>query len=122
VFGHADASDGAAGACDLECRVDRLFEADALKHGVRAETVCQFANALDGLLATLANDIGGSELLPERDPLGVVAKQDDPLGAEPLRGDHAAEVDGAVADDGDRLRRARPWPRRRRGARCPSRQ
>jgi hypothetical protein len=48
---------------------------------VRAETACQFANALDGLLATLANNIDGSELLSERNPVGVVAEQDDPLGA-----------------------------------------
>jgi hypothetical protein len=69
------------------------------------EAARQFANPLGGLLATLANDIGGSELLPEREPVGVVAEQDDPLGAEPFRGDHAAETDGAVADDGDPLPR-----------------
>jgi hypothetical protein len=43
--------------------------------------------------------------LPERNPLGVVAEQDDPVGAAALRGDHAAETDGAVADDGDRFSR-----------------
>ena len=35
----------------------------------------------------------------ERDPVLVVAEHDDPLGAEPLRRDHAAQADGAVADD-----------------------
>lgn len=39
---------------------------------------------------------------PERDPLRVVAEQDDLFGAEPFAGDHAAEADRAVADDGDR--------------------
>ena len=42
------------------------------------------ADALGGLFATLAHDVGGAEVLPERDPLGVVAEQDDPLGSKPL--------------------------------------
>jgi hypothetical protein len=33
----------------------------------------------------------------------VAAHDDDPLGAEPSRCDHAAEADGTVPDDGDRL-------------------
>jgi hypothetical protein len=33
----------------------------------------------------------------------MAAEDDDPLGAETLRGDHAAEADGAVSDDGQRL-------------------
>ena len=77
----------------------------------------QFANPLDAFFAPLAHNIGGAELLSERDPLRVAAKQDDPVGAETLRCDHAAEPDGAVADDGDRLagadlrcQRAAWWP------------
>jgi len=34
---------------------------------------------------------------------GVAAEQEDPLGTESLRGDHAAQPDGAVADHSDRL-------------------
>ena len=49
----------------------------------------------------------------ERDPVGVAAEQDDLLGAEPLGGDHAAQADGAVADDGDRPARADPGGERR---------
>jgi hypothetical protein len=45
---------------------------------------------------------------PERNPLGVVAEQDDLLGAKALGCDHAAETDGAVADDGDRFPRPDP--------------
>ena len=95
--------------------------ADALEHGVGAEAVGQFAHALDRLLAALADDVRCAELLGERDPVGMTAEEDDPLGAEPLRGDHAAEADGAVADDGRRLCPARPARRGRRGGRCPSR-
>ena len=103
MLGHADAADRTAGPCDLERGDDRLLEPDALEHRVRAEPAGQLADALDRLVAALADDVGGAELLSERDALGVVAEQDDLLGAEPLRGDHAAEADGAVADDGDRL-------------------
>ena len=63
----------------------------------------QLPDALDRFLATLAHDVCGAELLPERRPLRVAAEQDDPLGAEALRRDHTAEPDGAVADDGDGL-------------------
>ncbi len=59
----------------------------------------QLPHALDGFLAALADDVGGAELARERDPVGVPAEDDDLLGAEALRGDHAAEADGAVADD-----------------------
>ena len=63
----------------------------------------QLANALDRLVAALAHDVGGAELLAERDPVGVLPQQDDPLGPEPLRGDHTAQAYGAVADDRDGL-------------------
>ena len=33
--------------------------------------------------------------------VGVAAEGDDPLGAEPLGGEHGREADGAVADDRD---------------------
>ena len=57
----------------------------------------------------------------ERDPVGVAAEEDDLLGAEPLGGDHAAQADGAVADDGHRLAGADPGGERPRGGRSPSR-
>jgi hypothetical protein len=41
----------------------------------------------------------------ESDPVRVAAEQDDLLGAEPLRGDHPAKADGAVADDSHRSAR-----------------
>jgi hypothetical protein len=43
----------------------------------------------------------------------MAAEQDDLLGAEPLRGDYAAEADGAVADDRDAPARRDPRGERR---------
>ena len=77
--------------------------ADALEHRVGAEAAGQLLDALDRLLAALADDVGGAELAGERDPVGVAAQDDDLLGAEALGGDHAAQADGAVADDGDAI-------------------
>jgi hypothetical protein len=70
---------------------------------VCAKAAGQLPDTLDRLVATLADDVGGAERLSQRDAFGVAAEQDDLLGAEPLRCDHAAEADGAVANDSDRL-------------------
>jgi hypothetical protein len=35
----------------------------------------QFADALDGFVASFAHDVGGAELLPERDPISIVTEQ-----------------------------------------------
>ena len=86
--------------------VHRLLVADALEDGVGAEAAGQLAHALDRLLAALADDVGRAELSRQRDPVGMAAEEDDLLGAEPLGGDHAAQADGAVADDGHGLARA----------------
>ena len=91
-------------AVTIDCRV-----ADALEHGVSAEAAGELAHTFDGLVAALADDVGGAERAPERDPVGMPAEQDDLLGAEALGGDDAAEPDGAVADD--RSGRARRHPR-----------
>ena len=121
MLGHADATDRTARAGDAERGIDRLLETDALEHGVRAEAAGQLSHALDRLLAALADDVGRAELLRQCDPVRVAAEQDDLLGAEALRGDHAAEADGAVADDGDGLARADLGRDARRGGRSPSR-
>ena len=70
---------------------------------MRAEAVCELADALDRLVAALADDVGCAELLCEGDPVGVPAEDDDPLRAETAGGDHAAQPDRAVADDGSSL-------------------
>ena len=75
----------------------------ALEHRVRAEAAGQLADPFDRLVAALADDVGGAELSSEGGAVGVVAEQDDLFGAESLRCDHAAEADGAVADDRDRV-------------------
>ena len=51
----------------------------------------------------------------------VAAQRDDPLGAEALGGEHAAQADRAVADHGDGGARAHPGARARRGGRSTSR-
>jgi hypothetical protein len=84
VLRDADAPDDAAGPRDLQRGVDGLFETHAFEHRVRTETLGQVSNSLDGVLAALAYDVRGAELLPEPDPLVVVTEQDDLLGAEPL--------------------------------------
>ena len=103
VLRHADTPDGATRPGDLERRNRRLFVADALEHGVDAKAIAHLLHALDHLLPTLADDVGGAEVLRQRNAIGVAAEDDDLLAAEPLRGDHAAEPDRAVADDRDRL-------------------
>jgi hypothetical protein len=91
------------GRADFERADDRLVVADALEHRMCAEAVRQFTPALDRFVAALADDVGRAERLAQRDPIRVPAEQDDPLGAEPLRGDDAAESDSAVAYDSDGL-------------------
>ena len=60
----------------------------------------QLEDALDAGLAALGDDVGGAELAPELRAGGVATEQDDPVRAEALGCDHAAQPDGAVADDG----------------------
>jgi hypothetical protein len=79
----------------------RLLVADALEDRVGAEAACELPDALDRFLAPLAHDVGRAERLRERDPVGMTAEDDDLLRAEASGGDHAAEPDGAVADDRD---------------------
>jgi len=72
--------------------------ADAFRHRVHAEAAGQFAHAFDRFLATLADDIGRAELLRQFDAIFMAAHDDDLLGAQAFRGDHAAQADRAVAD------------------------
>ncbi len=77
-----------------------------------AEAAGELADALYGLLAPLADDVGGAELPGERDPVFVEA-HDDLLGPEALGGDHPAKAHGAVPDDGRALARVNPGDHRR---------
>ena len=72
----------------------------------------------DALVAALGDDVGGAELEGQLLAGFVAAHRDDALGAELLGGEHAEEADGAVADDGHGLARARPRRRRPRTSRC----
>jgi hypothetical protein len=70
------------------------------------EAVGQLAHSLDRLIAALGDHVGGHELVRKCDPVFVAAEDDDRLGTQAPGGDHAAEADGAVADDGDALAEA----------------
>ncbi len=121
VLREADAADSAARADDAERGLDRLVVTDALENGVDAEAARELTDALDRLLATLADDVCRAEVARECDPVGVTTEEDDLLRAEPLCGDHPAEPDGAVTDDSDRLARCGSCGERCVMARCPSR-
>jgi hypothetical protein len=82
-----------------------LVESDALEDRVGAISTGQHLDARDRLGAALADDIGGAKFLCERDAVGVASHDDDLLRAEPLRGDHAAQPHGTVADDCNALAR-----------------
>src|SRR6266511_804739 len=81
---------------------------DALEDRMRAEAVCELADALDCLVASVAHDVRCAELLCERDPAGVPAEDDDPLRAKTAGGDYAAQPNRAVADNGHSLSWADP--------------
>ena len=78
-------------------------------------------HAFDRLVATLADDVRRPELARQRDAIRVTAEHDDLLGAEPAGGNHAAQTDRAVADDGHDLARADLRRTAPRGVPCPSR-
>src|SRR5205823_1927640 len=99
----AHPADGAAGARDPHGRPRRLVVADALEGGIDAEAVRELAHAFDRFVSALADDVASAELPGQRRPGFVAAEDDDLLGPEPFRRDHAADADGAVADDGHEL-------------------
>src|SRR5205085_8406335 len=73
---------------------------DALEDRVDAEAAGELVHAFDRLVAALADDVRRAELLRERGPVRMPAEDDDVLGAQAPRGDHPAQADGPVADDG----------------------
>src|SRR4051794_18898656 len=105
VLWHSYATDGSAWPRDADRRQHRLGHPYALEHGVDSVASGQLAHSLGCFLAALGHDVGRSELDADVGALLVTAQQDDLLGAEALRRHHAAEADGPVADDRDRLAR-----------------
>src|SRR5207302_9423588 len=69
LLGYADATDCAAGPRDLDCRLHRLVEANALEHRVDAVAVGQALHALDRLAPSVADDVGRAERARERSSL-----------------------------------------------------
>jgi hypothetical protein len=80
-----------------------LFEADTLENGIDSKAISQLANSPDRLLASLAPDVGRSELSGECDSVGMTSEDDDLLGAQPLGGDHSAKTHRTVSHDRHRL-------------------
>src|SRR6185437_10538982 len=97
----ADASNGATAASDLQSRDRRLFEPHALENGMRSKAVGELVDEFDGRVASLAHDICRPELFGQRGSTGMATEDDDSLRAEPPCGDHSAQPDGPIADDGD---------------------
>ena len=91
----------------IACIIDFLG-ADRLDHRVRAEPIGQLLDPRHAFVAALGHDVGRAELAGKLLPRLVSAHRDDALGAQLLRGQHRAQADRAVADDRDRLARARP--------------
>ena len=75
---------------------------------MRTVAAGQFADLRHRLVAAFGHDVGGAEVAAQVGAVGVAAVEDDLLGAEPLGGQHRAQSDRAVADDGHR--RSRPHP------------
>jgi hypothetical protein len=80
-------------------------EANALEHGIDAETARELAHPLHSCLTALADDVGCAELVRQRDPVGMTTEEDDLRGSEALGGDHPAQPDCAVAHDSHALSR-----------------
>ena len=68
---------------------------------VGTDSVGQFLDAGNALVAALGHDVGRAELAGELLPRLVAAHRDDPLGTHLLGGEHREEADGAVTDDHD---------------------
>src|SRR6185369_16734221 len=113
VLRDADAADRTARAHDPDSHLEGGLRADAFEDGVRALAAGQFADLRDALLAAFGDDVGRAELAAEVRPCLVASHEDDPLGAEALRGEDGGEADRAVADHGDVL--ALSYARLRRG-------
>ena len=77
----------------------------SLENRVHAVASGERAHPLDGFGPAFADDVSGAKCTRQCDPVGVAAHDDDLLGAEALRRDHAAKADGAIADDGNAMAR-----------------
>ena len=78
-----------------------LLGAHALQHGVGQHAAEQFADLCDAVVPAFGDDVRGPELAGDRLAVGVAGHRDDPLGAQALGRQDAAEPDGAVADHHD---------------------
>src|SRR5207253_390075 len=77
----------------------------ALEDRVRALSFRELSHMLDSIRPALTDDVRGPERARKLDPSPMASQEDDPLGAEAIRGDHTAEANGAVTDYRDGLAR-----------------
>ena len=94
-----DVADRATGPGRGDRLFHRLLRPHALEHGVGAHAARQFFDARHAFLATLGDYVGRTELSREFLPRFVSAHRNDPFRAHVLRGEHAQQSDGSVADD-----------------------
>src|SRR5205807_1771379 len=100
VLGNPNATDCATWTGNAECRAFRLLKADALEDGVDSEAVGEIAHTRDRLVASLADNISCAKLSRQCDPIGMTPQNDDLLGTKSPGGNHAAQADGTVSDNG----------------------
>src|SRR5438128_3723536 len=77
----------------------RLLRADALQHGVGAESVGQLLDTGDARVTPLSDDVCRAEVACEFLSGRVTAHRDDPPGAHLFRGEDREKTHRAVADD-----------------------
>jgi hypothetical protein len=94
AVGDADEADVPAGAGGADRLIHGHLGADGLDHGVGAESVGERLDRGDSLVAARFDDVGGAELAGQPLARSVAAHGDDPLGAEPLGGEHGEQADG----------------------------
>src|SRR5205085_11530712 len=97
-LGNADAADGTARANDIHCGEHRLLESDAFQHGMRAKAAGELADVFHRSIAWLTDDIRCAERFAERDAVGMMAEENDLLGAAAPSGDDAAQTDRPVTN------------------------
>ena len=74
---------------------------DALECAVDTDPIGHLLHHFHRIAAALLYDVGSAELFRERLSFRIPAEGNDPAGAQALGGDHSAETDGSIPDDGD---------------------
>lgn len=95
----SDISHVAAGSRHVHRLHHRLLRTDAFQHRVGTDAVGQVQDSRHSVVATLGNDVGGTEVAGEFLPILVAAHGEDPRGPQLPGRKHAEQADRAVAND-----------------------